>query len=401
MGVAEFEDAEAMIELALKVDVAALSSAERTDAVTVSTRLAAKIAALQAHAVAASEAAGDHTLDDHQSMRVALRHRCRLHGGEAAAVVRLGRALLQMPGTADALGDGAISANHARRLIAASRRPEFAAAEAFLLSKAQKLSFKDWAAAVAYWEQVVDEARQGEDPEPPDPREENRSLQVSTTIDQRGRIDGWLDPEGQQTFSEALRRIESEMFLADWALAKEEYGDATCADRLWRTPPQRRADALVEMARRSATAPADGKRPEPLVIVHVDIDTFERALARLVGDEAPEPLGTERLCELDDGTVITPTQMMELAASGRVCRLVYTSQGEILDYGRAVRLFGGKQRQAIQARDRRCIHEGCEVPARQCEVDHVIEWQDLGRTDHRNGRCRCSFHHRRAKPRAG
>ena len=73
----------------------------------------------------------------------------------------------------------------------------------------------------------------------------------------------------------------------------------------------------------------------------------------------------------------------------------------ILDYGRKVRLFAGELRQAIEARDRTCDHEGCEIPARRCEIDHTVEWQDGGTTTHTNGKARCSFHHRRHKHRRG
>ena len=58
---------------------------------------------------------------------------------------------------------------------------------------------------------------------------------------------------------------------------------------------QRRHDALVEMATRALTAPADGKRPAPLVTVMVDFDT-------LAG----------RVCELAAGTVIAPGAVAEL-----------------------------------------------------------------------------------------
>lgn len=145
------------------------------------------------------------------------------------------------------------------------------------------------------------------------------------------------------------------------------------------------------------TAPADGKQPAPLVIIHCDAATFEAALASLDRDDVEFP--TERLCELDDGTVITPAQMMEQALLGHVRRIVFGSPGVILDFGRSQRLFQGAVRLAIQARDRRCDQPGCEIPARRCEIDHHVEWQDGGRTDHRNGRPKCGFHHRRHKPR--
>jgi hypothetical protein len=403
MALAEFDDLSEAIQLAAKVDFVAVSAAERTAAVVELQRLKARLAALESAAVSAFDAAMDWAPAGHRSAKVALRHRCRMHGGEAGAVVSLARALRSMPGTELALADGAITVNHARRLARAASRPEFADAEAFLLEKAGSLSFRDFQRAVAYWEQVVDEARRDDgDPEPADPRETNRAAHVSKTISDMTRVDAWLDPIGGTAFREALRRIEQEFFDADWQQAKAERGDAVTIDRLWRTPAQRRADALVEMAVRASTAPADGQRPLPLVIIHVDIDTFTIALSNYLGVEGPAPAGgVERLCELDDGTVISPTQMIEQALAGHVRRLVFESPGVILDYGRKQRLFTGALRQAVCARDRVCDHAGCEIPARHCEIDHVQDWDHGGHTSHHNGKARCSYHHRNWKPRPG
>ena len=99
-----------------------------------------------------------------------------------------------------------------------------------LVEFARTLSFIDFERAVSYWEEVVDQNREGDDR--PDPRETNRSLHLSKTLDGRGRLDGWLDPVGFTTFNEALRRIEKEFFASDWALAKQEHGDAVTADVL-------------------------------------------------------------------------------------------------------------------------------------------------------------------------
>lgn len=401
MTLAELDDLSEAIRLAAKVDYARLPGAEVQAAAERVQVLKAQLAALEAEAVGAYDASMEWSIGRHRSPAAALRHRCRLRGANARASVTLARSLRSMPGTALALHDGAISESHARRLTRAATRPEFADGEAFLLRKAALLSFADWERAVGYWEQVVDEARRGDDPEPPDPREQNRALHSSKTLSGMGRIDGWIDPAGFSEFSESLHRIEQELFDADWQQAKAEHGSRTTAEVLWRSPAQRRADALVEMARRAMTAPKNGKRPRPLVIVHVDHDTFERAIAELAGQAPPERFGTDRLCELDDGSVISPTQMIELGIVGDVRRLVYASPGVILDYGRKVRLFTGALREAICARDRFCTHPGCEIPARHCEIDHVDEWDDGGPTEHRNGRAKCSFHHRRHKYGAG
>ncbi len=397
----ELGDVSEAIGLATKVDFSALAGVEVEQAAESVQHLKAQLAALESNVVSAYDASMQWNTKGHRSAGSALRHRCRMHGGEAGAAVKLSRALRAMPGTRLALADAAITANHARRLTRAATRPEFGDAEAFLLDKAGSLSFKDFDRAVTYWEQTVDENRRRNDPEPEDPREQSRALHLSKTLSDMGRLDGWLDPIGNATVTEALRRIEQELFDADWQLAKAKCGDAVTVDRLWRTPAQRRADALVEMARRATTAPADGKQPQPLVIIHADLDTFTTAYARLVGITAPEPVGTERLCETDDGTVISPTQMIEQAMLGHIRRLVFESPGVILDYGRTQRLFTGALRQAILARDRHCRHDGCEIPGRHCEVDHLTEWNNGGETNHRNGNTNCSYHHRNWKPRPG
>lgn len=62
-------------------------------------------------------------------------------------------------------------------------------------------------------------------------------------------------------------------------------------DQLARTPAQRRADTLVEMARRAATAPENGQPPRFLVSALIDFNTL-----------------WDRICELSDGTVLTPDE---------------------------------------------------------------------------------------------
>jgi hypothetical protein len=76
-----------------------------------------------------------------------------------------------------------------------------------------------------------------------------------------------------------------------WAAARAEHGDAVTACHLARTPAQRRHDALVELAERAVTAPADGKRPQPLISAFVGYETFKG-----------------RICELARGSVVTPAR---------------------------------------------------------------------------------------------
>jgi hypothetical protein len=182
------------------------------------------------------------------------------------------------------------------------------------------------------------------------------------------------------------------MFEADWAEARERLGErATTAD-LARTPAQRRHDALVEMARRSSAYTGYGPAPRGRAVVNVlmDYETFLAELARHTGQ--PRDYPQDRVCELDDGTVITPSEALDLALAGEVRRVVFGADGHILDFGRSRRLFTPALAEAIGIRDRRCQHPGCLLPAASCETDHRVEWQHHGTTDEHNGESVCRFH---------
>ena len=59
------------------------------------------------------------------------------------------------------------------------------------------------------------------------------------------------------------------------------------------------------------------------------------------------------------------------------------------------RFFTGALRRAIEVRDRQCTHpSGCDVPAEECEIDHIQPYSRGGLTTQANGRCRCSVHNR-------
>ena len=189
MALAELDDVGEAVRLAAKVDFCGLSGAEVEAAAEQVQALKSQLAALEAEVVGAYDSSMHWSVARHRSTAEALRHRCRMRGGEATSAVVLARKLRTMTATAVALADATITGSHAHRLCRSAVRPEFAEAEAFLLRKATVLSFTDWERAVTYWEQVVDEARQGDDPEPPDPREVARSLYLSKTLNDMGRLD--------------------------------------------------------------------------------------------------------------------------------------------------------------------------------------------------------------------
>jgi Rieske Fe-S protein len=285
-----------------------------------------------------------------------------------------------MPATHCALAAGAITERHAEilgALYASPRKPvadAFPEAEDMLVGYALEMCFDDFVAAVRYWETVVD-ADGAEDQGRSD--FESRHLHVSETWRGNWALDGQLDPLNGEEFTVELGRIERDMFQQDWAAAKETWGDNTCLDNLDRTPTQRRADALVEMARRSAAMPAEGQKPRPLLVIHL-------------GDES-----LKRMCELASGTVIAPGQIVPHLGEAEIVRIIHAGRSRrITDLGATTRFFSGPTRDAILLRDRRCQHPGCRVPAQDCDADHIIARSRDGLTTPDNGEARCPHHNR-------
>jgi hypothetical protein len=144
-----------------------------------------------------------------------------------------------------------------------------------------------------------------------------------------------------------------------------------------RTPAQRRADALVEMAIRSATAPADGRRPEPLFTVVVGWETFNG-----------------RICQLANGTVVAPGALIPWLKAAWIERIVFGSPSRVIDVGVTRRLFTGATRRALEVRDQECFHPLCDEPSGQCQGDHIVPHAADGPTTQDNGRMACGFHNR-------
>lgn len=402
MAVAELTDLNEAMDVAVKVDFAACTPRDRRQAVASIVRLESQLTALRAEIIGTFERENDWAGYGYPSPATAVREIAKVPMKQARQSVALARALRTMPLTAAALADGTLSTAHAMRLRVAAKRRTFPEGEALLVEQAAALRWSEWLKVVGYWESCADDAESGDpnDPAAPDHREAKARLTATKGFDGMGDIEGQLDPIGFEAFSEALRSIENELFDDEWRATKQRVGADAVPDDMPRTAGQRRAAALVEMAHRSMTAPADGKRPLPLVVIHTDPDTFNRELARLLGSEGPEPLGTTRMHELASGTIIDPSSVIRAVLHGEVRRLVYTRPSHVLDYGRAVRLFQGALRQAIIHAARRCVAEGCEVPAAQCEIDHVIEWGAHGVTAAANGEPRCRPDHR-SKPKRG
>ncbi|MCC9173438.1 HNH endonuclease signature motif containing protein [Arthrobacter sp. zg-Y179] len=92
------------------------------------------------------------------------------------------------------------------------------------------------------------------------------------------------------------------------------------------------------------------------------------------------------------GPIDTRT-VRRIACDADLIPVVLGSKGQVLDLGRAARLFPPHLRKALHARDRGCTFPGCTVPGPWTEAHHVTFWERGGDTSIGNGVLLCSFHH--------
>jgi hypothetical protein len=188
--------------------------------------------------------------------------------------------------------------------------------------------------------------------------------------------DGYLgkmnfDVIGGAIVAKELKRIEEELFEADWAEAKERLGRDPHVDDLARTPAQRRADAMIEMAVRSASTPAGAQRPEPLFSVLIDYPTL-----------------WGRISQLEQGPVVAPGSLLSWLDTATFERIVFgpDKRGEC---SKTSRFFTGATRRVIEVRDLECQHEFCDLSAEKCQIDHIVPFSEGGLTEQSNAQVLC------------
>ena len=271
-----------------------------------------------------------------------------------------------MPVTREAFAFGDLSEPRVRLLVQCRQTaPEvFSRDEGLLVAQARTLPARLFPQAVAHWRRLADAEGALADAGRAFDR---RRLHVPATWAGMVRLDEDLDPESGSLAMTALTSP------ADPAVLDPE-------DR--RTPPQRRADALVEICRRhldSSDRPAvGGERPH--LTVTVDLVT-------LAGRG-------ERLVDLDTG-LVTLEAVRRLACDSDLTRILLGPGLQPVALGHR-RVVPPALRRLLHQRDQGCTHPGCDVPARWCDAHHVVHWADGGKTQAHNLRLLCRRHHRMA-----
>ena len=150
------------------------------------------------------------------------------------------------------------------------------------------------------------------------------------------------------------------------------------------TLDQLRADALATIARQFLSTTSDEN------LAHGRPVTLNLTL------DLPTLLGLKENPGILDGYGEIPASVARQLASDAKWRRFITDpiSGNLLDYGRSVYEPPQALVDFILARDRRCRFPGCRQPARVCDLDHAIPWEEGGRTSTENLGLLCRRHHR-------
>jgi hypothetical protein len=138
------------------------------------------------------------------------------------------------------------------------------------------------------------------------------------------------------------------------------------------TLDQRRADALVALASRSAAADDDVDRS--MTVAHVQLDDLLKGLG----------------AELENGPVIDADVARQLICDGRIQTVVYEGPRPI-GSGYTTQLISPKLRRLLRHRDGGCVFPGCDQK-RFVHGHHIVPWPK-GPTNLDNLVLLCKFHH--------
>jgi hypothetical protein len=181
-------------------------------------------------------------------------------------------------------------------------------------------------------------------------------------------LHGWLDREAAEIVRSALSPLAAPRPTTDTEIDL-------------RTTAQRDADALVELAHRALQ---DGELPteggqRPQVVVTVPLTVLQGRIGS---------------ASLALGGPINAEIARRIACDARIIPAVLGARGEPLDVGRASHTVPTAIRRAVILRDGGCAFPGCSIPARWCDIHHVIHWAHGGPTSIGNCVMLCGRHHR-------
>jgi hypothetical protein len=289
-----------------------------------------------------------------------LRHRCHLSGSASAERVAMARHLAELPQTSAAFGRGEVGYEQARVIARAAESigdQAMQGAEHILVEAARRLDPQQLQIAADHLRHYLAPERMHRDA---DGEHDRRALFISPLLDGVFRIDGRLDREGGACLLTALEAL---------------LGPRSADDK--RAPAQRRADALVELARQGMEAA--GGRP------HVSLVVRSETLAGV----SAAPGG-----ELDRAGVVPGDTALRIACDASLSMITIDRDDRVLDISGATRTLPPRLHRALVVRDRGCRFPGCDRPPEWTDAHHLQHWARGGMTKPDNLVLLCRRHHR-------
>jgi hypothetical protein len=298
-----------------------------------------------------------------------------------------------LPAWADAEADGRVGVAQSELMARIAANPRIASAvlerdAPDLLDDAIEQSFDEFERRARTWEALADPDG---DLAKNERQKANRDVMLRPRPDGGWTLTGNLPELAGVEFMEIFSHFVEAEWAADWAEARQRLGDdATTAD-LQRTEAQRRADALLAMARAAASTPPGSQQPRPTANVLIDQESFE---ARLRGETPCPSTYRSVVVRTQSGRRLHPDDAINAALIGHIRRVVYDASGTVIDLGRRSRLFRGSSRDAVMLLLTTCVWIGCDRPTSWCDADHSLGWKAHGATVPRNGGGLCQSHNR-------
>ncbi|WP_158647606.1 HNH endonuclease signature motif containing protein [Actinoplanes sp. ATCC 53533] len=412
-----------------------------------------QLTAVTAHLIQQAQAQGLPQAHAATSTAVWLRHQLRVSPGAAVRLVKIAEALHARPVLDTEVCAGTVSADHATAI--AAKIADLPAEVGREVTDKAEVMLVDWAddfdpatlgrLGGRILEHVAPEAAEQREADFLARQEARAHHRRAFTLSPLGngqvRLSGYLDVTGAGAVTAALD-----------PLCHPRYDPAE-----ERTPAQRRADALVDIcigaSRGGSDLPGQGRDPvqmvvtipfttlteppantEPTAATTATTATTAAATAATgsaatgsaatgsaatgsaatgtaatggqTRDRAPQtgahtntrPHGHGSAGNgvgwLDTGAPISPAEARRLACDAHIVPAVLGGDSQVLDLGRARRLFTGPLRRALILRDHGCAFPHCDRPARWTEGHHLIPWADGGTTTLANASLVCRRHHR-------
>ncbi len=299
--------------------------------------------------------------------------------GRARRVARNAELLGRMPGLAAAFGAAAVSEDHVDAVATARRRIDRSVRQAF-----DSLDGDITAYATAHTpDQLAEHLRfvqrrlERQLTRDLDLRR-RRGVRASKWIDTAGvyQLHGSFDPEmGARIFGAIDTAVDTLRAGNPGSLVPGDHpNDALASDREFLA-----AHALARLVTHGHMADHPGVAE---VVVLVDEQTLHH------GEH------DATVCEFHDGTPVEVDAVRRLCCEAMFTAVVTTADGRMpLNAGRTRRVANREQRRALRAIHRTCAVDACTTPFEQCEIHHIVWWEQLGPTDIDNLVPLCLRHH--------